>query len=285
MSSNPVNPLKNQGGAKTRLDQLLVQRGLAESRERAQRLILAGLVTIAGRTGTKPGDRVAADIELTVTGRERHVSRGGLKLEAALEAFGIRPEGMVCADIGASTGGFTDCLLQAGAARVFAVDVGRSRLHERLQADPRVVLVEQCNARELAPGRLPAAPVLFAVDVSFISLSRILAPLAAVAAPGAQMVALVKPQFEAGRADVSRGRGVIRDPRIHARVLAEVAAAAVAAGWHPLGLIPSPIEGGSGNREFLLHAALDPPASPFDIDAAIARTCNHPGETPRPDQL
>ncbi len=274
MSSNPANPLKNQGGAKTRLDQLLVQRGLAESRERAQRLILAGLVTVAGRAGIKPGDRIAPDAEVAVAGRERHVSRGGLKLEAALRAFSIVPGGLLCADIGASTGGFTDCLLQAGAARVFAVDVGRSRLHERLRDDPRVVLVEQCNARELAPGRLPAPPAFFAVDVSFISLSRILAPLAGVAAPGAQMVALVKPQFEAGRADVSRGRGVIRDPLIHARVLAEVAAAALSAGWHPLGLIPSPIEGGSGNREFLLHASLTAPASPFDIDAAIARACN-----------
>lgn len=237
-------------GAKTRLDVLMVERGLAESREQAQRLILAGKVR--GPANPKPGMKVPADAVVELVEGERYVSRGGLKLEAALRSFGIDLGGRICADIGASTGGFTDCMLQHGAARVYAVDVGKSQMHERVRGDQRVVLVEHTNARELTAGSLPETVSFVAVDVSFISLEKILGPLACIASPAAEAVFLVKPQFESTREEVSRGKGVIRSPEIHERVIEKVRAAAMAQGWVPVNLAPSPIEGGSGNREFLL---------------------------------
>jgi 23S rRNA (cytidine1920-2'-O)/16S rRNA (cytidine1409-2'-O)-methyltransferase len=268
------DPLKNKGEAKVRLDQRLVAQGLASSREQAQRLILAGLVAVDGARGHKPGTRVATSAAVSVDAPERFASRGGHKLEAALEGFGISPHGLVCADIGASTGGFTDCMLQRGAVRVYAVDVGRTQLHERLLGDSRVVVMDHTNARELGAGAFPEAPQLFAADLSFISLTKVLGPLASAARAGVVLVALVKPQFEVGRADASRGRGVIRDARLHARALREVAAAAVAAGWAVHGVMASPIAGGSGNREFLLHLVRGgEPRAGFQVDPAIECAC------------
>lgn len=263
---------QREGELKIRLDLLLVERGLAESREQAQRFILAGLVDSDCHGPLKPGLRIRRDAPLQVKGGERYVSRGGLKLEAALESFGVCPEGLVCADIGASTGGFTDCLLQHGAARVYAVDVGKSRLHSRLRNDPRVVLVEEANARGLGPASLPEAPMLVVIDVSFISLNLIFGPVGMVADPSAACIALVKPQFEATRAEVSRGKGVVRDAGVHRRVLAGVINAARESGWHSFGLRPSPIAGGSGNREYLLHLRRRGQMEPLcglDIDGVV----------------
>lgn len=239
---------------KQRLDSLLFERGLAESREKARRLILAGQVEVEGVSDPKPGLRVPVNAGLSVKTPERYVSRGGLKLEAALAQFGIDPSGRICADIGTSTGGFTDCLLQHGAARVYAVDVGASQIHEKLRRDPRVVLVEHTNARELQEGSLPEAPSLVVIDVSFISLGKVLPALAQAAAPGATLIALVKPQFEATRSEVSRGKGIIRDPDVHRRILRGILEEAPRWGWRPLALAPSPISGGSGNREYLMQA-------------------------------
>lgn len=236
-----------------RLDMLLLGRELAESREQARRLILAGKVEVRGLPNPKPGIRVKADALVRVLETERYVSRGGCKLEAALKSFGVSVNGLACADIGSSTGGFVDCLVQQGAARVYAVDVGRSQLHPRMRNHPRVVLIEQTNARDLVDSSFPEQVALVTVDVSFISLEKILAPIARVCQPDGQAVVLVKPQFEATPAEASRGRGVIRDPAVHARVLREVSAASIAAGWTPSGLICSPIRGGSGNREYLMH--------------------------------
>ncbi|MBX7245728.1 MAG: TlyA family RNA methyltransferase [Candidatus Sumerlaeaceae bacterium] len=262
-----------QKGEKKRLDVLMVDRGLAQSREQAQRLILAGEVSVGGRRDVKPGQRVAGDAGIEVRATEKYVSRGGLKLERALECFGIPVKGRTCADIGTSTGGFTDCMLQNGAARVFAVDVGKSQIHSRLRNDPRVILIEEMNARNLSPGSLPEPPEFLAVDVSFISLLLVLGPLSQIAAPGAECAVLVKPQFEATREEVSKGRGIITSPEIHARVLRKVVEAAPGLGWWPVAAIPSPIEGGSGNREFLIHLRKSTgPAQTgtgIDIDAVV----------------
>ena len=242
--------------SRVRLDQLIVERGLAESRSRAQALLLGGRVRVGAGDGArfdrKPGDLVDPGLPLEVEVPEPYVSRGGHKLAAALDAFGIDPAGRVCLDAGASTGGFTDVLLQRGASRVYAVDVGRGQLAEALRRDSRVVSMERTNARNLVAGSLPERVSLASVDVSFISLRLVLWPIASTFEPaGGDIVPLVKPQFEAGRAEVRDG--VVRDPAIHTRVLHDVAGAALAAGLEPVGAIASPILGPEGNREFLLH--------------------------------
>lgn len=234
---------------KERLDALLVRRGLAATREQARRLILAGQVRVEGRGGWKPGSRVAAEARLEVEAGPRYVSRGGLKLEAALARFGVDPSGLVCLDVGASTGGFTDCLLQHGAARVYAVDVGHGQLHYRLRQDPRVVVMERTHARYLQS--LPEKVDLSVVDVSFISLTLVLPAVSRLLAPRGQVIALVKPQFEAGREKVERG-GVVRDRRTHRQVLERLAAAAAELGLGVAGLMPSPLRGPAGNVEFLV---------------------------------
>jgi 23S rRNA (cytidine1920-2'-O)/16S rRNA (cytidine1409-2'-O)-methyltransferase len=238
-----------------RLDQLLVERGLAESRTRAQALIMGGHVRVGEgqsvRTDRKPGDLVAATIGLEVEAPPPFVSRGGIKLRAALDAFGVEPVGLVCLDVGSSTGGFTDLLLQRDASRVYAVDVGRGQLAESLRHDPRVVSLEKTNARALGPGVLPTAVDLATIDVSFISLNRILGPVASCFGPlGGRIVALVKPQFEAGRKEVRDG--VVRDPAIHLKALEGVACHALSVGLGLRGAVASPITGPAGNREFFV---------------------------------
>lgn len=237
---------------KVRLDQLVVDRGLAPSRERARALILAGQVSVDGRRADKAGTQVASDADVALAAPDHpYVGRGGLKLAHALDALGIGVAGREALDIGASTGGFTDVLLQRGAARVVALDVGHGQIDWTLRHDPRVVVMERFNARRLTPGDLPGPVDLVVVDVSFISLRRILPVIPPLLRPGADVIALVKPQFEAGRADVRKG--IVRDPAVHARVLEEVAAAAREVGLTPVGSVPSPISGAKGNREFLLH--------------------------------
>ena len=243
--------------ARRRLDQLIVERGLAETRAKAQALVLAGRVRVgegdAARLDRKAGDLVDATTPLALTERDPYVSRGGHKLAAALDAFGIDPAGRVCLDVGASTGGFTDVLLQRGARRVYALDVGRGQLAETLRRDERVVSMERTNARTLGPGSLPEPVSLAVIDVSFISLGLVLGPVASTLQPGfdAPIVALVKPQFEAGRGRTDHG--VVRNPAIHREVLERVVAGADALGQGARGVIASPILGPEGNREFLLH--------------------------------
>jgi 23S rRNA (cytidine1920-2'-O)/16S rRNA (cytidine1409-2'-O)-methyltransferase len=232
---------------KKRLDVLLVERGLAESRSQAQALVLAGLVP----GFDKPGQQVDEAAELEVERGPRFVSRGGDKLDNALDAFAIDVGGRDCLDVGASTGGFTDALLQRGAARVIALDVGYGQLHPRLRADPRVTVLERVNARTLE--ELPFAPELVVCDVSFISVRTALPPALRLARPGWEAVVLVKPQFEAGRADAAKG--VVRDPAVRARVALEVAEAALAWGGQVLGVVDSGVPGPKGNRELFLHLA------------------------------
>jgi 23S rRNA (cytidine1920-2'-O)/16S rRNA (cytidine1409-2'-O)-methyltransferase len=241
--------------ARRRLDSELVRRGLATSRTEAAHLIDARRVLVNGAVADKPARQVAAGDQLLLCGPPaKYVGRGALKLEHALEVFGIDVTGMRALDAGASTGGFTDCLLQRGAAHVVAVDVGHGQLHERLRADPRVDNLERTNVREIDLDTI-GGPVDIAVgDLSFISLKLVIAPLAAVCQPGAPMVLLVKPQFEAGRAEVSRGRGVITDPDVWVRVRAEIEQAIEDAGCGVAGWTDSPITGADGNREFLVHA-------------------------------
>jgi 23S rRNA (cytidine1920-2'-O)/16S rRNA (cytidine1409-2'-O)-methyltransferase len=254
---------------RVRLDQLLVERGLAETRARAQALALAGQVRVgsgdAGRTDRKPGDLVDAASVVELLARDPYVSRGGYKLAAALDAFAIDPAGLVCLDVGASTGGFTDVLLQSGALRVYALDVGRGQLADSLRRNPRVVSMGRTNARSIGPETLPEAVALAVVDVAFISLRLVLGPIAsAFGAPGGTIVALVKPQFEAGRRAV-RG-GVVRDPALHLEVLEAVAAHSLRTGLVPSDVVPSPIRGPEGNREF--HLRIDvPPDGPRRIHA------------------
>ena len=256
-----------------RLDQLLVERGKAESRARAQALLMAGRVKVGSgdgaRTDRKPGDLVGADTPVEVATPLPYVSRGGEKLAAALDAFAVDPTGLVCLDVGASTGGFTDALLQRGAARVLAIDVGRGQLAEALRRDPRVISRERTNARDLSPAMLGEPVALAVIDVSFISLRLVLPPTAACLAPGGRVVALVKPQFEAGRGRAPRG--VVRDPAVHREVLADALANARAAGLAPLDLAASPLLGPAGNREFFLLARAAPgPAEAVDWTARIA---------------
>lgn len=235
---------------RVRADVLLVHRGLAESRESAQRLIMAGRARVGTTVLVKPATLLDEGATIVLNGPERFVSRGGHKLQAALDAFGIDPRGRDCLDIGASTGGFTDCLLQAGARSVLAIDVGRAQLHQRLREDPRVTLVEGTNARDLPA--LPAGLGLFVADVSFISLEKVLPSVAGRLGAGSEGVVLLKPQFEAGPADVPRG-GVIRDPEVHQGVADRFTAWARAHGWRIAGAIECPVRGGEGNIEFLIH--------------------------------
>ncbi len=238
-----------------RADRALVARGLVESRTRAQALIAAGLVRCDGRPVAKPSEEIAAAAELSVTGRDHPwVSRGGVKLAAALDAFGLEPAGRICLDLGASTGGFVDVLLGRGAARVYAVDVGQGQLAARLRADPRVVSLEKTDARALSPALVPEPLDLLSADLSFISLPRALPAALSLVAPGGRLVALVKPQFEAGRAAVGKG-GIVRDEAARRAAVAKVRDwLAAQPGWTVAGLIDSPIAGGDGNREALLCA-------------------------------
>ncbi len=234
-----------------RLDQLLVQRGLFPSRERARRAVMAGSVEVDGRRVDKPGTPVADESLLAVVARgEPYASRAGRKLEAALDHFGVAVAGRVCLDVGASTGGFTDCLLQRGAERVYAVDVGYGQLDYRLRTDPRVVVMERINVRYLEPDALPEAIDLFTVDVSFISLTKVVpALLPHLARPGGELLTLVKPQFEAGREQVGKG-GIVRDEAVRTRVIAEtVDALAALGGLERIGVVDSEVPGTGGNRE------------------------------------
>jgi 23S rRNA (cytidine1920-2'-O)/16S rRNA (cytidine1409-2'-O)-methyltransferase len=241
--------------AKQRADQLLVACGLADSRARAQALIMAGLVFVGERKLAKAGEMLAEDTRLDVRGRDHPwVSRGGVKLAHGLDYFGIDPAGAVALDIGASTGGFTDVLLTRGAARVYAVDVGTNQLAWKLRQDPRVVVLERLNARALTASHVPEPVDLIVCDASFISLAKVLEVPLRFAAPSASLVALVKPQFEAGRAEVGKG-GVVRDPIVHGRVCAEAADWVTGRGWEVRDIVPSPITGPEGNVEFLLGAA------------------------------
>lgn len=237
---------------KLRADQLLVERGLFESRARAQAAIAAGLVTADGVAVRKASDMLARQAKIAAEAPHPYVSRGGLKLVAALDAFGFDPAGRDCLDIGASTGGFTDVLLKRGAHHVVAVDVGREQLHASLRGHPRVTSRESQDIRSLALDEAEPTPSLAVIDVSFISLRLVLPPVAALLAPQASLVALVKPQFEAGRAALKKG--VVRDTETHERVCTDIVAALQELGFAIIGLIPSPIEGGDGNREFLVGA-------------------------------
>jgi 23S rRNA (cytidine1920-2'-O)/16S rRNA (cytidine1409-2'-O)-methyltransferase len=250
-SSNLPSEFRNVQLVKLRLDQLLVLRGLCESREKAQRAIMAGEVMVNEQVIDKPGTRLADDVIVSVRASERYVGRGGLKLEAALREFAIDPTGAICLDIGASTGGFTDCLLQHGAKRVYAIDVGHAQLDWKIRSDPRVVVREKLNARRLTPGDIPEAVQLCVVDVSFISLTLILPPAFQLLSSGGVIVSLIKPQFELRKEQVARG-GVVRDPELHMEAIEKIrsfVAGRLAQEW--CGCIESPILGGEGNKEFL----------------------------------
>lgn len=260
--------------ARQRLDQLLVDRGLVDTRSRAQALVLAGKVGVGEGDGVrrdrKPGDLLPADTPLAIGEPEPYVSRGGHKLAAAIDAFAIDTSGLVCLDVGASTGGFTDVLLQRGASRVYSVDVGRGQLAESLRRDPRVVSMERTNARELTAATLPEPVALATIDVSFISLALVLGPVSSTLAPRGQIVALVKPQFEAGRGRTDHG--VVRDPAIHREVLERTVERARTAGLGTRDVIASPLTGPEGNREFLVHLAPGPGCAEIGdrIEAAVA---------------
>jgi len=252
--------------ARVRLDQLLTERGLARSRAEAQALIHAGEVELEGNRRLKPGQLVPGDADVTLLERPRWASRAGAKLEHALDTFGIDPAGLACLDAGASTGGFTDVLLTRGARVVYAVDVGRAQLIQRLRDDPRVVSMERTNLRELR--ELPERIDLATLDLSFISLRLVLLAVRDLLGDHGAVVALVKPQFEAGREDVPRG-GVVRDPATWRRVLDDVAAAARETGLRAGAVTRSPITGGDGNVEFLMALGTEAPAEPPDFGAAI----------------
>jgi 23S rRNA (cytidine1920-2'-O)/16S rRNA (cytidine1409-2'-O)-methyltransferase len=259
--------------AKQRLDKVLVDRGIVESRTLAQALILAGQILVDEQRADKPGHAIDVDAEIRIKGETlRYVGRGGLKLEAALREFKIDPTGKNCIDVGASTGGFTDCLLQHGATRVWAVDVGHNQLAWKIRQDPRVVVLEGVNARNLTPEQFGIRFDLAAVDVSFISLDKILSPLRGCLIDQADCIALIKPQFEVGKGEVGKG-GIVTDPVKHRRVLCEIADAGRASGFCAVGLVESPILGGEGNREFLMHLRLgqDVLHEPFHLAETIER--------------
>ena len=238
---------------KVRLDRLLVERGLAASREKAQALILAGQVLVDGNKAAKSGHAVVPHAALSVAGSpQKYVSRGGLKLEAALDRWAIDVQGKVCLDVGASTGGFTDCLLQRGAGRVYAVDVGTGQLDWRLRRDARVAVRERTNARYLAWEAVGEPVDLVTCDVSFISVTLILPALAQFLRPASRIIVLAKPQFEAGRKQVGKG-GIVRDPQVHGEVVAKVSRAIRHLGFHNVEAMESPVPGAEGNREFLVH--------------------------------
>lgn len=239
--------------SKERLDKLLVQKGLVQSRERAQALILAGKVVVDDHTIDKVGAKVPVEATLRLKGEDiPYVSRGGLKLEKGLKAFGLVVQGKVALDVGASTGGFTDCLLQAGAARVYAVDVGYGQLAWALREDPRVTNLERTNIRDLQPRSLPETPTLAVIDASFISLDKVLPATLPLLAPAGEVVALIKPQFEVGRGEVGKG-GVVRDADKHLEVQEKIARLAESLGCVVLGMTDSPLLGPKGNREFLIY--------------------------------
>ena len=235
-----------------RADRLLVERGLFESRARAQAAIAAGLVTANDVPVRKASDEIEIDAALTATPAHPYVSRGGVKLAAALDHFGFDPRGRICLDIGASTGGFTQVLLERGAAKICAVDVGHGQLHASLRARPEIISMEGIDVRTLSPAYLGDRPDLVTIDVSFVSLKLALPPALALAKLPAQLVALIKPQFEAGRAAVKKG--IVRDTQVHADVCDDISAFVTSLGWRVAGVIPSPIAGGDGNAEFLLGA-------------------------------
>lgn len=250
---------------KVRLDVLLVERGLADSRAKAQALIMAGQVRVAGQVALKPATPTQPDAPLAVDSGPRFVSRGGEKLAGALDAFAINVSGFICVDVGSSTGGFTDCLLQYGAAKVYAVDVGKGILHWKLRNDPRVVVMEETNARFVES--LPDKIDFVTVDASFISL-KVLLPVIKKWNVENSIVALIKPQFEAGKKEVSRGDGVIRDPEIHRRVLMEILEYAQNGGFGLRGLVKSPLLGPKGNAEFLAWMDLHP--NEINIESLVA---------------
>jgi 23S rRNA (cytidine1920-2'-O)/16S rRNA (cytidine1409-2'-O)-methyltransferase len=253
MNENTVHPPPDHAKAKAkpalkRVDELLVARGIAPSRSQARQLLMAGQVVVEGHVIDKAGKQVPEDSAVEIKGRLQYVSRGGLKLEAALDAFRLDPTGRICADIGASTGGFTDCLLQRGAARVYAIDVGYGQLAWSLRTDPRVVVMERVNARTLET--LPEGIELAAIDVSFIGLRLVLPTVARLLVPTGETIALIKPQFEVGKELVGKG-GVVRDPKLHRIVIERVLAEARAIGFDAAGVIRSPLRGPAGNHEFL----------------------------------
>ena len=258
--------------AKKRLDMLLVERGLADSRQRAQAVIMAGAVFSGSRRLDKPGMALDEDVPLEVRGKLRYVSRGGLKLEKAMQCFPICLDGKVAADIGASTGGFTDCMLQHGAARVYAVDVGYGQLAWSLRSDPRVVCLERTNARYLTREQIPEELDFASVDVSFISLKLILPALRPLLGEDGQVAALIKPQFEAGREKVGK-KGVVRDPAVHLEVLERFLDHAAQAGFTVRGMDVSPIRGTEGNLEYLGYLEARPgPAAPGDLAELVRRS-------------
>ena len=260
---------------KQRLDLALVERGLAETRARAQALVMAGDVLVNGQRADKPGVSIPADAEITVKAPLPYVSRGGLKLAHALDTFHLRDRvrGKVALDIGSSTGGFTDVLLQAGASRVYAIDVGTNQLAWKLRQDPRVVVMEQTNFRYLQS--LPERPDLATADVSYIGLGLITPPAISLTTPEAFMLFLIKPQFEAGRGEVGKG-GVVRDPKVHRDVIIRLASMWHELGLYLVGLARSPITGPAGNVEYLAHLEKQPPTQPFDLAFEVERLLREP---------
>lgn len=240
---------------RVRIDQLLVERGLAESREKAQAMVLAGEVLVDDQKITKAGRKVLAGAEIRLLGeRPKYVSRAGRKLEAALDRFSIDVEGGICLDVGSSTGGFTDCLLQHGAGKVYAVDVGSNQLHWKLRQDPRVVVHERVNARYLTKETVREAADFVCCDVSFISVTRILPALSALMQPDAEMVVLAKPQFEVGKGQVGKG-GIVRDAALHRKAVEDVSAAVEQLGFKKVRVMESPLRGAEGNKEFLVYGS------------------------------
>jgi 23S rRNA (cytidine1920-2'-O)/16S rRNA (cytidine1409-2'-O)-methyltransferase len=254
-------------GTKQRVDLVLVERELVDSRQQAQRLIMAGKVTVDGRMVDKPGTRISQEADITLQAAQPYVSRGGLKLEAALDRFAVEVSGVIAADVGASTGGFTDCLLQRGASKVYAIDVGYGQLAWRLRNDSRVVVMERVNVRYLEG--LPEPVDLATVDVSFISLELVLPAIIGFLKPHGAIVALIKPQFEAGRRQVGKG-GVVKDPAVHRAVLRKILLWADEHGLTVPDLMASPLKGSAGNVEFLAHLVYQEPRDgPVDIEAMV----------------
>jgi len=241
--------------ARLRIDRLLVERGLFDSRAKAQAAIAAGLVSAGERQIGKASEEIDVDAALTATPTHPYVSRGGVKLAAALDHFYFDPKGRVCLDVGASTGGFTQVLLERGAAKVYAVDVGRSQLHRDIRQHPDVISLEETDIRDLSSARLRATPDFLVIDVSFISLKLVLPNALSLLAHRAELIALIKPQFEAGPANLKRG--IVRDAAVHADVCAAIVKFVAGLGWRVAGVLPSPIAGGDGNAEFLLGASRD----------------------------
>ena len=240
---------------KDRIDRLLVERGLFDSRAKAQAAIAAGLVTANAEPVRKASEEIAVDAALSATPAHPYVSRGGVKLAAALDHFGFNPKGRVCLDVGASTGGFTQVLLERRARRVYAIDVGRAQLHESLRGRPEVISFEETDIRACTPARFRETPNFVATDVSFISLKLVLPPALKLVAHRTQVVALIRPQFEVGPAKAKKG--IVRDAALHAAVCDDISAFVTGLGWRVVGIIPSPIAGGDGNAEFLLGAVRD----------------------------